>query len=100
MKFSRTLPVAILAILIGAGAAWAQSAPVEPLGRNQDEGQLLPDQAEEVAPLEETINQDTTPDGPPATTGSIGPADDDEYPGDDSLSGQVMEQEKGQYDSE
>lgn len=100
MKLAMTLPAAILAIVIGTGAAWAQSAPDEPLGRNQDEGQLLPDQAEEVAPLEETIDQDTTPDGPPATTGSIGPADDDEYPGDDSLSGQVMEQEKELYDGQ
>ena len=96
----KLLPAAILATLIGGSAVLAQSAPVEPLGRNQDEGQLTPDQAEEVAPLEETIDQDTTPDGPPATTGSIGPADEGEYPGDDSLSGQVMEQEKGQYDSD
>jgi len=47
-----------LAALIGPGAAWAQDE--EPLGRNQTEGQLLPDQAEEVAPMDENIDQDTT----------------------------------------
>lgn len=97
MKLSVTLPAALLATLIST-AAMAQSAPIEPLGRNQSEGQLLPEQADEVAPLNETIDQDTTPDAPPATTGSIGPpSDESDYPGDDSLSGQVMEQESGEY---
>lgn len=68
MKRSMALPIALLAMAIGGGAAWAQYE--EPLARNQSEGQLMPDQAEEVAPMEENIDQDTTPDDVPLETGA------------------------------
>jgi len=78
MKLFRALPAATLALLLasgavvapaafGPGAAWAQDDE-EPTARNQDEGQLLPDQAEEVAPSEERNLYNTDP---PAETGSI-----------------------------
>lgn len=99
ISFYRVLPTALLGVVLASGAALAQVVD-EPLGRNQTEGQLLPEQAEEVAPLSETIDQDTTGDVP---TGYEVPT---VYPGapeggyvdapdaDDSLSGTVQEQEE------
>lgn len=97
MKLNRVLPTALLSVLLASGAALAQAVE-EPLGRNQTEGQLLPDQAEEVAPPAETRNLDTTNDDVPVT-GSIGTSErpagaDDDVPDENrSISGKVQEEE-------
>lgn len=101
MELARLTAVSVLTVLIGASASLAQTAPKEPLGRNQTEGQLAPGQAREVAPREENRNMDTTPTQPPATTGSIAPregpaAADDDVPDENrSVSGKVQEETPG-----
>lgn len=99
MTLVKASSAALLALLIGAGAAWAQTQ--EPMGQNQTEGQLTPDQAEEVAPPEENLYLDTTPEGPPETTGSIDSSEepaaaDDDVPDESrSISGKVQEEKEG-----
>lgn len=100
MTLVKASSAALLALLVGTGAAWAQSTTPEPTGRNQTEGQLTPGQAQEVAPSEENLNMDTTPVGPPATTGSIESeapaASDDDVPDENrSISGKVHEETEG-----
>lgn len=101
MTLAKSSSAALLALVIGTGAAWAQSETQEPMGQNQTEGQLTPDQAQEVAPPEEELNMDTMPEGPPATTGSIespeepAAADDDVPDENRSISGKVQEEMEG-----
>ncbi len=97
IKFYRVLPTALLGVVLASGAALAQVID-EPLGRNQTEGQLLPEQAEEVAPPSETYGQDTTGDVPtgievPSIDSGESPGYQDAPDADDSLSGKVQEEE-------
>lgn len=101
-SFYRVLPTALLGCVLASGAALAQAID-EPLGRNQSEGQLLPVQAEEVAPLSETLDQDTTGDVPtgievptqvPAINSDEGLGYENAPDADDSLTGKVQEEEE------
>lgn len=58
MHFRSILPIAILLTVASATAALAQYD--DPLGRNQTEGQLTPEQAWIVDPPEESIRDSTT----------------------------------------